>query len=224
MDPASQALRVDEAAAGVDPRKEKLSEILSRVFGEEREKSTLGELFAELEHHGLAFILILFSIPSALPLPAAGYSTLLSIPLYAIGVCFLVGKDSIALPAKLAASEFRPSRYARIRNLMLRIVRFVERFSRPRLVFFVRSYAARISIGLLILLLATSMVLPIPGTNTLPAGGIFLIGFSLLEDDGILLLAGFLYSLIALTVTALVIFLGYEVVKGGIEFVLSSLT
>ena len=68
-----------------------------------------------------------------------------------------------------------------------------------------RSPLTRTGIGLLIAFLAASMALPIPFTNTLPAGGIFLIGFSLLEEDGIILLGGLAYSVLVLAVSTAVI-------------------
>jgi hypothetical protein len=40
-----------------------------------------------------------------------------------------------------------------------------------------------------------SMMIPIPGTNTLPAMGIFVTGFGLMEDDGAISLAGLVLCL-----------------------------
>jgi hypothetical protein len=192
-----------------------LSSIIDNVFDPKRGPSTYGKLVEEIDHHGLAVILILFSLPSALPLPAAGYSTVLSIPLFIIGIRMLCGYDSLWLPPRLRAKIFRPEAFSRkLVSGMQRLVRFVERFSRPRLVPFVRSRGMRIALGLLILALASSMLLPIPGTNTVPAFGIFLIGFALLEDDGLLLLAGMFCSLLALALTGAIIILGYKTVRG----------
>jgi len=63
------------------------------------------------------------------------------------------------------------------------------------------------------------MLLPIPGTNTAPAFGIFLIGFSLLEDDGLMLLIGIAASLVALAISLAVIMFGYAFVKGMLSSV-----
>ena len=93
---------------------------------------------------------------------------------------------------------------------MLRLVQFVEHFSHRRLTGLVRAPATRVLIGLVICALACAMLLPIPGTNTVPAFGIFLIGFSLLEDDGVLLLAGILCSLAAVFISLLIVFFGYK--------------
>lgn len=188
-----------------------LSDLIGHVFDPDRDAMTCGELVEELDRHGMAVILILFSIPAALPLPAAGYSTLLSIPLLIIGLRLLAGYDTLWLPARLRRRPFNTARFnRRVVDAMLRLVQAVERVSSPRLVGLVRAPAMRVVIGLVICALACSMLLPIPGTNTAPAFGIFLIGFSLLEDDGVLLLAGILCSLLALFISLLLIVFGYK--------------
>lgn len=188
-----------------------LSEIIEHVFDPDRDPITCGQLAEELDRHGMAVILILFSVPAALPVPAAGYSTLLSIPLLVIGLRLLAGHDTIWLPVRIRRRPFDTTRFnRRVVNAMLRLVQFVERFSSRRLVWLVRAPAARVVIGLTICALAGAMLLPIPGTNTAPAFGVFLIGFSLLEDDGLLLLAGILCSLAAIFVSLLIVFFGYK--------------
>ena len=188
-----------------------LSDIIEHVFDPDRAPITCGQLAEELDRHGMAVVLILFSVPAALPVPAAGYSTLLSIPLLMIGLRLLAGHNTIWLPARLRRRPFDTSRFnRRVVKAMLRLVRFVERFSNRRLVGLVRAPATRVLIGLIICALACTMLLPIPGTNTVPAFGIFLIGFSLLEDDGVLLLAGILCSLVAVFISLLIIFFGYK--------------
>jgi hypothetical protein len=191
--------------------KQTLSDIIGHVFDLHRGRSTYGELVDEIDHHGLAVVLILFSLPSALPLPAAGYSTLLSIPLFIIGIRLLCGYEKLWLPPKLRQKPFHPEQFnPKLVHAMLRLVHFVERFSKPRLVRLVRSRGVRILLGILICALAFSMFLPIPGTNTAPAFGIFLLGFALLEDDGLLLLVGILSCLVAMSISITIIFFGYK--------------
>jgi hypothetical protein len=50
-----------------------------------------------------------------------------------------------------------------------------------------------------------------------PAGGIFLLGFGLLEDDGLIMGAGFLYSFVALCLTAAIIFALFYFGMEGVE-------
>lgn len=188
-----------------------LSNIIERVFAPERGPSTYGQLINDIAEHGMAVVLILFALPSALPLPAAGYSTVLSIPLFMIGFRFILGYNTLWLPTTLQNKTFNPEQFSRkLVHGMLRLIHLVEYFSKPRLVPLVRSQGIYRLLGILIIALAFSMFLPIPGTNTAPAFGIFLIGFALLEDDGVMLIVGILASLVALALSFTIIFFGYK--------------
>lgn len=198
-----------------------LSAIIENVFDPQKGSSTYGKVIDEIDQHGMAVILILFALPSALPLPAAGYSTVLSIPLFIIGFRLLCGYRTLWMPSSWRNKPFRPERFSRkMLNRMLWLIQSVERLTKPRLVSFVRSRWIRVVLGILIITLACSMLLPIPGTNTAPAFGIFLIGFSLLEDDGLMLLIGMGASFVALAISLAVITFGYTVVKGVLSSVL----
>ncbi|MGI9425259.1 MAG: exopolysaccharide biosynthesis protein [Hyphomicrobiaceae bacterium] len=191
--------------------KQPLSEIVEHVFATDREPSSYGAMIDEIGQHGMAVILILFALPSALPVPAAGYSTLLSIPLFLIGFRILLGRDTLWLPDRLRRRPFDPKSFSRkLVGGMLRLIRFVEYFTVPRFTWLTSSHFVRLVIGLLIIALAASMALPIPGTNTAPAFGIFLIGFALLEKDGLLLIIGILCSLVALAISLTIIVFGYQ--------------
>jgi hypothetical protein len=192
-----------------------LSVIIEDVFDTQKGPSTYGKVIDEIDQHGMAVILILFSLPSALPLPAAGYSTVLSIPLFIIGLRLLCGYHTLWMPTVWRDKPFRPEQFSRkVIDGMLRLIQFVERLTKPRLVSFARSHGIRMVLSVLIMALACSMFLPVPGTNTAPAFGIFLMGFALLEDDGAMLLIGMAASLVALVISLAIIVFGYTVVKG----------
>lgn len=191
----------------------RLSTILDHIFNPTRTQTTFGAVVDELDQHGMAIVLILFSLPSALPVPAPGYSTILSIPLLAIGVRLLRGKDTVWLPQKVRQVSFNPADFQKMKHMMQGLVSFIEKFSKPRMNFLVGTKTAKFFLGLLICALGCFMAIPIPGTNSLPAGGIFLIGFGMLEGDGILTTLGVLYSIAAIAIGALILLFGYEVVK-----------
>ncbi|MCB0325293.1 MAG: exopolysaccharide biosynthesis protein, partial [Bdellovibrionales bacterium] len=176
---------LDISAPTEDQQSAKLSHILLQIFDPNRPPTAIGTVADELEHHGMAIILILFSLPSALPVPAPGYSTILSVPLLIIGVSLILGKESIWLPERVRTKTFDPADFQKLKFLMLRMVARIERICRPRLRWLITSKSFSRVLGVIVCLLAFFMALPIPGTNTLPAGGIFLIGFGLLESDGL---------------------------------------
>ena len=191
---------------------QKLSTILKSVFNDNTKK-TYKDLANQLDQQGIALLLILFSLPAALPIPAPGYSTILSIPILMLASRLLLGYSTIWLPDGMEQKVCNYSDFKKTQKLIFKLVYFIEKFSKPRLLFFVDSPLFPKFIGIIIFICGLSMALPIPGTNTLPAGGIFLLSFSLLEKDGLLTIVATIYSIIAICVSTLIIILGYEVAK-----------
>jgi hypothetical protein len=76
-------------------------------------------------------------------------------------------------------------------------------------------------IGIAIALMAVSMMMPIPLTNTLPAIGIFVTGFGLLDDDGVISLGGLVLCAMGGILTTLILLFGYEAVKAGLDLIRS---
>ena len=64
--------------------------------------------------------------------------------------------------------------------------------------------------GVTISLMALSMMLPIPGTNTLPAMSIFVTAFGLQEDDGLISAIGVIFSLLIAVLMASVIYVFFN--------------
>nr|WP_229642853.1 exopolysaccharide biosynthesis protein [Waterburya agarophytonicola] len=60
-------------------------------------------------------------------------------------------------------------------------VKRIEKITKPRLAYLCTSIPGKIILGCAIALMSISMMIPIPGTNTLPAIGIFVTAFGLLE-------------------------------------------
>ena len=188
---------------------EKLSTIISNLCNEKGElKISLKDLQAEVKQQGLGFWIILLSLPSALPVPAPGYSTPLGIILAWIGILLLRNKNQLNLPAKWQKHEIHLS--AKAIRLGLKCLTFIEKFVRPsRFPRFKKILNIKI-IGLNIFVLACIMALPIPLTNTAPAAVIFLFGMGLLENDGLLLFFCQMGTFILIGIYVLVAIFGVE--------------
>jgi hypothetical protein len=91
-------------------------------------------------------------------------------------------------------------------------LRRIEQLSKPRLTYVCTSRTGRAVLGSAIALMAISMMIPIPGTNTLPAMGIFVVGFGLLDDDGAISLAGLVMCLLGATLSLSIL---YALAVGG---------
>ena len=160
-------------------------------------KTSLGKLQEQLKTQSFGFWIILIALPSALPVPAPGYSTPLGLLLCWMGSLLFCGKKHFQFPAQWEQKEFSLSpKIIRCGIKMLQILEFFTRVERCQKLLWIFNYRI---IGLNIMVLALIMALPIPLTNTLPAGIILLFGLGLLENDGLLLLCSQVISIIAVS-------------------------
>ena len=136
--------------------------------------------------------LLLLALPSALPVPAPGYSTPFGIALLLISLQMILGRPAVWLPARMARIRIDPKLAAKLAQAAQSFLMRTERWVRPRQAW-VQSRAAQMGLALIVAAMALLMTLPIPLTNSAPAMVIFLIGMALAESDGLLaLFAGFL--------------------------------
>jgi len=166
-----------------------------------QQQVTLADILQLAGERTFGFLLVVLSLPSALPIPAPGYSTPFGIVLLILGVQLMLGATAPWLPPRLLARAMPRTHVQNILRRALPWLRRIELISRPRLRLICTSRGGRLILGAAVSLMAISMILPIPGTNTLPAMGIFITGFGLLDDDGLISLAGLVVCLMGLAVT-----------------------
>jgi hypothetical protein len=202
----------------------KLSVELQRHFFAEElaPQVTLANILDLAGERTFGFLFVLLALPSALPVPAPGYSTPFGILLFILAVQLIFGAKRPWFPQKWLN---RPIELKTVQGFLkggIPWLQKIELVSRPRLSYVCTSFPGRIIIGSTIALMAISMMIPIPGTNTLPAMGIFVTGFGLLDDDGAISLGGLVLCVMGATLTSLILIFGYEAVKGGIQFIRQS--
>jgi len=192
---------------------ESLSQTLAQIVNNENSVLSMREFAENLEQHGIAMVMIVFALPAAAPIPAVGYSTLCAVPLLLIAFQLLRGSTSIWMPERLGKKEFKPAALKPALDKLSPMLEFMEKFTKPRFpVLSEASFTPRL-IGLFVLALAASMALPIPGTNTAPAFAVFILGFGLLQKDGLIIAVGMLASIVAMSISLLIIFFGIEAIE-----------
>ena len=184
---------------------------------------TLNELLALGGERTFGFLFVLLSLPSALPVPAPGYSIPFGIVMLFLAVQLIVGRAQPWLPNSWQTKGFERTKVAGFITKGLPWLQKIEAVSRPRLSIICTSPVGRLVLGVAIALMAMCMMIPIPGTNTLPAIGIFVIGFGLLDDDGAISLAGLTICTLAIGLVASVFILGAEVVDQGKDWIKNQL-
>ena len=203
----------------------RLSTELNRFFFEEERPARVGlvDILALAGERTFGFLFVILSLPSALPIPAPGYSVPFGIAMFLLALQLIAGRKKPWLPERWQQKTFELKTVQGLIKAATPWLQRLETISRPRLTYICTSHLGRLSIGLAIALMSISMMIPIPGTNTLPAMGIFITGFGLLDDDGCISIGGLVVSLMGATLTTLILIFGYEGVKYGVDLVRDSI-
>ncbi|MGE9291181.1 MAG: exopolysaccharide biosynthesis protein [Puniceicoccales bacterium] len=164
---------------------------------------------------GFGILLILLSLPSALPVPAPGYSTPFGILLVLLGAQMLVGRVTPWLPERVLNKEVSRESTGKLIRSANRFLHFAEKMVRPRMKW-INLRGGRIFLGAIICGMACLMILPIPLTNTAPAIVIFFIGIALSEDDGLVAIGSFALGILAAAFYAYIVYLLATVGMDGV--------
>jgi hypothetical protein len=172
----------------------KLSEDLALIVREfEVETVTVREAIGLLQGRGYMLLVMILALPFSTPIPLPGVSTPFGFVIALIGLRLALGQKPW-LPAKLLDVTLPPKFFAKVFAATQKIMRGIEYFLRPRLLWLTESavlrqlHAVPIFLAALLLLLP----LPIPFSNTLPGWAILLLAAGLLERDGLFILAGYI--------------------------------
>lgn len=184
-----------------------LAETLEQTLVSQNEQGpSIGELTSAVGDKGFGLLLMILSLPSALPVPAPGYSTPFGIAIAIIAIQMLTGRHSVWLPEKIKQVRINPSIAEKMIGAASKFLRMVENWIKPRQRW-VRSKGGQAALAIVIIIMSCLMMLPIPLTNTFPAMVIFMIGIGLSEDDGFLAIAAFGVGLCAVALYGYIIYL-----------------
>ena len=170
---------------------EKLERRVSREKG-----LTLEELMVALEGKGHAAMITVLSLPFSQPIQLPGLSVPFGIVLFYSGLRIAFAQQPW-LPGWLLVKKIPPSTAMGLLEGMRKVARLTEKILHPRWAFLCRRPALHRLHGVLIAFLSIllALPLPIPFSNMLAAVPIVLLGLALLEDDGFLLIAGYLAAI-----------------------------
>jgi hypothetical protein len=193
------------------PTPEKVSDQLERWLRDDGQK-TLGGLIDAFGEGSFALIFVLLMAVPALPLPTGGVTHVLEVIVMLLALELIVGRRTVWLPERWRRLELAGARQEKFISTLLRRIRFLERFSRPRgrWLFGHRLSGSLFGIAVLGLALTAFLAPPFSGLDTLPSLGVVVLALGYLLADILLALAG--AAIGALGVVS-VIFLGSIAVK-----------
>jgi hypothetical protein len=171
----------------------------------------LGDLVEVFGKRSFAIAFVLLLALPALPLPTGGVTHVFEVIAVLLALQLMVGRDEIWLPRRLCARELGGD--AKFLNGLIRVIRRVERFSRPRLTFLFGHRLSNFVFGLVVAAgsIAAFVAPPFTGLDTLPALGVVLISLGVLLEDFYVVIAGLLVLAVGVF---LEILLGSAAVKG----------
>jgi hypothetical protein len=190
-----------------------VSDELEQWLGSDQPK-TLGNITELFGPRSFALVFVLLMALPALPLPTGGATHVLEVVTMLVALQLVVGRRCIWLPARWQRLQLAGPSRRKLLNALLRRIRWLERFSRPRATSLFDHRATTSAFGLLVFGLTLSAFLapPFSGLDTLPSLGVVVIGLGVLNRDIVLALAG---AVIGAVGVATVLALGDLVVQAA---------
>ena len=173
--------------------------VIDRAQGE---TITIGEIVGAFGERAFGFVLILFSLPNCVPAPP-GVAGIVGTPVLIFGIQMMLGHRRPWLPGFVLRSSVSVATFRRLIDLAEPRLRKLEAFCKPRLVALFGPLGDRF-VGLFAFLVALSVLIPFPGTNFPPSIALVIASIAVMEEDGYLLLAGYLIGVAGLAYTAAV--------------------
>jgi hypothetical protein len=192
---------------------EKVSVQLERWLGGEEPK-TLGGLIDMFGQGSFAIAFVLLMALPALPLPTGGATHVLEVITMLLALELIVGRREVWLPRRWKRFELAGASRQRFITMLLKRIRWLERFSRPRAPWLFGHPLSTAVFGVTVFVLALTAFLapPFSGLDTLPSIGVVVLALGVLLTDIVLAAIGLVIG--ALGIVS-VIGLGNLVVNGA---------
>jgi len=152
---------------------------LARTWPDSR--ITVGDLLHALGDRGIGLLMLVLALPNMVPLPFLGISSLLGTPIAILALHLVIGRHEPWLPDMVRRRGVLAADLATMLERAKRRMAWAERRLRPGTLAMTRG--VEIAAGLLLVVNAVLLALPIPWGNPAPALGIALISIALVEVD-----------------------------------------
>lgn len=177
--------------ASEDDERHKVSNEIEAWLNGEGDK-TVGGLIDVFEEKSFAILFVFLLGVPALPLPTGGATHVFEIVAALLALQLIVGRDCIWLPDRWRKLSLAGPRQERFLTGLMKLIRRLERLSRPRLRFLFDHRLSNSVFGLLALggTAGAFLAPPFTGLDTLPALGVVLLSLGFLLEDIIVVVVG----------------------------------
>ncbi len=197
-----------------------LSDLLSDLQTHLHEEwVSLNTILVAFHERGIGFFLFLFALPAAIPLPGLGINTIIALPLLFLTFQMVIGRKTVWMPQNFKNKKMRSSKIQSFLDKAIPIISKFEYIIRPRLGFLTQPILSNL-VGICAFLMAVSVSIPLPLTNTVPSMGLALIGIGLMMRDGLAIMSGIFIGIIWITLLfGVILFVGFEGIDIFKEFI-----
>ena len=185
------------------PPPRRLSVVFAELSARDGGTIRIGEIRDALGDRSFAALLLLFAALNLLPLPI-GTTLIFGPPMVLVALQMVLGYDAPWLPRWLTEKTISVERFRKAAKRLIPLFEWLERFVRPRSWPFAHGAADR-PIGMIALVMAIAVTLPIPLGNWLPSLSVAVIGLGLGERDGVCLAVGCGIGIVALAIIGIVV-------------------
>jgi hypothetical protein len=191
---------------------EKVSDSIERWLEGEGDK-TLGSLIELFEEKSFAILFVLLLGVPALPLPTGGATHVFEVIAVLLALQLIAGRDEIWLPQRWCGLDLAGPRRQKFIQGLMRMIRRLERFSKPRFRFLFEHRLTNIVFGVLVIggSAGAFFAPPFTGLDTLPALGVVLLSLGVLLEDVIVVAIGLVLGAAGVL---LEVILGSAAIKG----------
>jgi hypothetical protein len=174
---------------------------------------TLGGLIDVFGEKSFAVLFVVLMATPALPLPTGGVTHVFEAITMLAALQLIAGRRTIWLPQRWRRLDLGGPSSARLAGTLVGRIRWIERFSHPRVRWLLNRRASGVVFGLLVFALALTAFVapPFTGLDTLPALGAVVVSLGVLLEDFLVAAIGIVIGAIG---ALLVFVLGNLVVRG----------
>jgi hypothetical protein len=178
------------------------SDVLESLGHGDDPKLTLKEMVEAFGERGFGAVILMLSLMALIPWPPGG-KAVFSVPIILIAAELALQRDKVWLPRWLMKATVSRETYQSASRKILPRLRQVERLTRPRIPA-LTGEVADVAIGIICILLALMMALPVPFGDALPGLTLAIFGLAIIQRDGVFIIAGLLGTAVCGVYLALV--------------------
>ncbi len=177
------------------------------------ETISIGQIIEAFGERAFGFVLILFSLPNCVPAPP-GIAGIVGTPVLIFGIQMMLGHRHPWLPGFIKRRTVSLSKFKRLIDIAEPKLQWLESWCKPRVLQLFSVFGDRV-VGFFAFLVALSVLIPFPGTNFPPSIALVVVSIAVMEEDGYLLLLGYLIGLAGLAYTVTILGASYHLIHAA---------